>query len=296
MQAQINKFKYARIGVVSLVFAAMLGASACSTAQSGMKAEENANLEAMARASMAEPRGVNNTLLNAELRMASSRLQAVRNQLFALSQEVESLAQKMNMLEAQLGGGQPAVALAAPVSLAPANSSPAGLAPATAAPVAIAMPETSGMTVVSEREVVPGVTRRIYKMSPVADAKKPATKPAAPKAVAAKAVTPGVNSIRIGEHPDKVRIVLDVKGKPDFSTDLDRTENLLTVDLPGLPWRAASNGAFGKLPVVKSYTAKPAGNGSIVVFDLKQDTSILDVMSLNATKGQPAKVVIDLKK
>lgn len=287
MRSQSNRFKYARVGVMSLVLAGMLGASACSTAQSGMKAEENANLEAMAKASMAEPRGVNNTLLNAELRMASSRLQSVRNQLLSLTQEVESLAAKLNMLEAQYGSQI--------TSDVPVTDLPVALAPATttASIPVIPQPEAEGMTVVTEREVVPGVTKRIYKMAPVASPadKKPVAKPAAVKAAAA-----GVNNIRVGEHPGKVRIVLDVNGKPDFSTDLDRTENLLTVDLPGLPWHAANKAAFGKLPVVKGYTAKPAGSGSIVVFDLKQQTAIEDVMSLKATKGQPAKIVIDLKK
>lgn len=70
-----------------------------------------------------------------------------------------------------------------------------------------------------------------------------------------------VSAIRVGEHPGKTRLVLDVDGPVKQSYDIDNGEHLLLIELPGAAWGAADKKTFGKSPLLKSYTAQPSQNG-----------------------------------
>jgi hypothetical protein len=85
----------------------------------------------------------------------------------------------------------------------------------------------------------------------------------APAAIApaAGAATSSVRGVRVGEHPDKVRIVLDISGPAKFSYDIDNTEKLLIIDLPQSTWPTGATGSFDGNALVSGYTAKPAAAG-----------------------------------
>lgn len=111
-----------------------------------------------------------------------------------------------------------------------------------------------------------------------------------------KAGGSGVRKLRLGGHPDKVRIVLDLAAPAKFSHDLDNGEKILVLEVPGMPWGGAAGGP-GDGEVIASYRAEPMeGGGSRVVFQLKRETSVLHAGALGADAGNGARIVIDLKK
>lgn len=185
-------------------------------------------------------------------------------------------------------------------------------APVPAPPSADAATDQQTTSMDSERsgvdapmQIQPQVPAQETAAAPVSGTPAPETAPAPPTAsvtppVAAQAAPAAsasiaVQAIRIGEHPGKVRIVLDVKGKTTFTADLDNQEKILVVELPKAAWNAAAQQSYNGNPVLASYSTEALSNGGTrVIIKLKAGTSIAykSVMDDAATGG--SKVVIDL--
>lgn len=134
----------------------------------------------------------------------------------------------------------------------------------------------------------------------------PAAQPE-PAAVSRSDVSPAVKSavsrgawvddVRVGVHPGgKTRIVLDVGAPVEPGHDLDNTEKLFIVDLPGLEWKTAMQKTLAPASIVSSYSAQPSsdGKGSTVVFQLRQAAKILSSTRLKPDGGKGHRIVIDL--
>lgn len=105
------------------------------------------------------------------------------------------------------------------------------------------------------------------------------------------------SNVRIGEHPGKTRLVLDLSKdtKPDFKTDLDNGEKLLTVELPGVTWGGSTTGTPKSSAFIAGWNAnKTEGGGSTLGIQLKKDAKILSTQYLKPEKGDPARLVIDI--
>lgn len=61
-----------------------------------------------------------------------------------------------------------------------------------------------------------------------------------------------VSGVRMGRHPNKTRIVLDLIGKADFSYRIDGSGKMILLDLPGVDWRTA-RASRRKVGVVQGY-------------------------------------------
>ncbi|MCB9987878.1 MAG: AMIN domain-containing protein [Rhodospirillales bacterium] len=139
---------------------------------------------------------------------------------------------------------------------------------------------------------------------PLEQAPSPAVSPApSPQAMPAPArAQPAINGpvyvkrIRIGEHPDKTRIVLDISGKVSYRYDLDNSENLMVIDLPGTGWQGQTKWQADKAPLVASYSVQPMENngGSRVIIALKHKASVIDEMAIKANGYPDHRIVIDL--
>lgn len=124
---------------------------------------------------------------------------------------------------------------------------------------------------------------------PVATAQAP---PPAP-------VTPGttaVTALRTGEHGDKTRLVLDVTGPANYRHDLDNSENLMVIELPGTKWNAAQSMAV-KSPIVQSYSVQSTDDGgSRVILQLKKAANVAYEGVIKPDAGNNHyRIVIDLK-
>ena len=123
----------------------------------------------------------------------------------------------------------------------------------------------------------------------------PVLEPITPPAATNGAVT--ATGIRVGAHPDRVRLVIDVSADTPFTVDLDNAENLLIIELPQAAWGAPLQEQFSGIPLMKSYKVDSVNNtGSLVVVQLDKATTILSQSKMPSANGDKQRVVIDLQK
>lgn len=103
-----------------------------------------------------------------------------------------------------------------------------------------------------------------------------------------------VYDVRVGEHPGKTRIVLDVNAKTNYSLDIDNNEKIMVVELPSAGWSAAASRNFGRSPAIASYSVEPAGDGQMLIFQLKRAANVLYQDDIPALNGSGRRIVIDL--
>jgi hypothetical protein len=114
-------------------------------------------------------------------------------------------------------------------------------------------------------------------------------------APAAGAATSSVRGVRVGEHPDKVRIVLDVSGPAKFSYDIDNNEKLLIIDLPQSSWPTGAAGSFDGNALVSGYTAKPSASGGVTLaVELKKPAKLTMSSALEPNESYGHRIVFDV--
>lgn len=105
-----------------------------------------------------------------------------------------------------------------------------------------------------------------------------------------------IKDIRIGQHSDKIRLVLDISQNTPYSIDLDPQENLLVIELPSAAWNTATQKSFNT-PLIRSYTAETINNGagSRFIFQLNKPSKILNQVLLNPGTTRYYRLFVDLK-
>lgn len=104
-----------------------------------------------------------------------------------------------------------------------------------------------------------------------------------------------VRDVRIGQHPDKTRIVFDLSEKTEFRTFVLTDPWRLVVDMPVFGWEA------GMTPVsagsgVRLLRQGPLQPGySRIVIDLDRQAAIRSVFVLPRDGAKPERLVIDIK-
>ena len=105
-------------------------------------------------------------------------------------------------------------------------------------------------------------------------------------------------NLRIGEHADKVRVVIDTNQKTKFSIDLDNTEKLIVVELPDARWVGKAKGVFKDMKLIESFETEPLknGKGTLMIIALKKGTSIIQEKRLAPDRKTPYhRIYFDLK-
>lgn len=104
-----------------------------------------------------------------------------------------------------------------------------------------------------------------------------------------------VRQLRIGEHPEKTRIVMDATAGLDFNIHNENQGRVLIVDLPAAGWDAAASMQAANSPLIESYQTQPDGNGGTRLFlSLKEDVRVLWAEALAPVGGKGYRIVIDL--
>lgn len=100
-----------------------------------------------------------------------------------------------------------------------------------------------------------------------------------------------INGVRIGDHLDKTRIVLDMTAVPEGRSRIENGGKRLAVELPRLNWKAKQNSfkADGGA-LVSGWEYK---DGQLLV-DLIAPATVKEQQILPAKGKEPAKLVIDL--
>ena len=103
-----------------------------------------------------------------------------------------------------------------------------------------------------------------------------------------------VYDVRVGEHPGKSRIVLDVNAQTGFNVDIDNNEKIMIVELPDADWATSMTKSFGRSPFISSYAVEPSDNGHMLIFQLKKMANIGYKDDIPALNGSGRRIVIDL--
>lgn len=189
--------------------------------------------------------------------------------------------------EATPTGKLPPEGVASPSSQPKAPPAAPKPAPAVVAPL---VPQVAPQAAAPQLDLTPVVPED--EAAEVAASAQP-TASAAPAVVPKVVMGPSmgdVRAIRIGDHIDKTRIVLDVTTKAPFTARLENDGRRLVVELPQYTWKADAEWRARSATLVSSYRY---ADGALVI-DLMAPATIRQQVSLPAGEGAGPRVMIDL--
>jgi N-acetylmuramoyl-L-alanine amidase len=103
-----------------------------------------------------------------------------------------------------------------------------------------------------------------------------------------------IEKIRLGQHGQKTRIVLDVNQKTDFRVFHLASPPRIVVDMPPAKWHIARTDLILN-PVLKGYRSGPLEDGlTRVIFDLQKPAEISEAYFLPKNDYEPNRLVVDL--
>jgi len=267
-------------------------------------------------------KGTNTNLFSAEVKGEVDRIERLENavqelrndfdamspaivRLVSIEKDLQNLIGQLDMLTSGTAAPVPPIEEAALDAAEPVQPASVPLPPVADAPSsAPASPENPQPQIPAQEPAaatVSGTSAPETASAPPTAITPPVAAPAAAPPPPAQASTPAaangtaVQAVRLGAHPGKVRIVLDVNGKTSYTADLDNGEKILVVELPEAAWNASAQQAFNGNPVLASYTTESmGGTGTRLIFVLKTGTSIAYKSAMNTPDGAGSKIIIDL--
>ena len=102
--------------------------------------------------------------------------------------------------------------------------------------------------------------------------------------VAAKPILYSVQKVRIGEHADKTRLVMELNGASAFRYEMDNAKGVLVISLPEAQWDARPDMVFENSKILKAYAAKQSqSGGALVAIKLNGPSKVLrsEALGLN---------------
>lgn len=100
--------------------------------------------------------------------------------------------------------------------------------------------------------------------------------------------------VRVGDHSNKTRLVLDSNAKAGFTVDIDNNERIMIVELSNAKWGTANSGNL-RSKLLKSYRVENSGDNPLVVFQLSRSAQILSQSEIGGANGTGRRIVIDLR-
>ncbi len=102
-----------------------------------------------------------------------------------------------------------------------------------------------------------------------------------------------IKDIRFGEHPDKVRMVLDLSETTDFRAFILPSPPRMVIDLPTFSWQAKDINKPKRSMILDIRQGKLMPRISRIVFDLNQPITINSAFLLPKQEGKENRLVID---
>lgn len=104
-------------------------------------------------------------------------------------------------------------------------------------------------------------------------------------------------SLRLGEHADKTRIVIDLSGPVTYRHDLDNDEKILVIEMEKAAWSGPASQNVSS-PLVQSWSTQAMeGGGTRLILVLKHDTSVMQASLLKPEGANTQfRLMVDLKK
>ena len=104
-----------------------------------------------------------------------------------------------------------------------------------------------------------------------------------------------VTGLRLGEHPGKTRLVLDLSASSGYSVNIDNAAHVLRIELPQAGWDMANEKTFSNHALFKSYSVHSmASGGTVLNIDLKQDSKVLTSVALPPNESAGFRIYFDV--
>jgi hypothetical protein len=104
-----------------------------------------------------------------------------------------------------------------------------------------------------------------------------------------------VDNVRVGEHPGKTRLVLDVSQKLPFEISQRNGGQIIIINLPQAGWRTSPLLQISNSPLVKGFSSQSDGKGgTMFTVELKRSAQVLWAESLLPSGIQGHRIVLDL--
>ena len=130
------------------------------------------------------------------------------------------------------------------------------------------------------------------KVAVVQPQKKPSLKPSSDVQVMAGQTV--VNNVRIGQHPGKTRIVMDVSDKPQFQTRFENNDQTLVVMIPATSWRTQESAKVAGQSLVTGYDAANSGSGYVVKIAMREPSKLAYQNAIRPSGERGHRIVLDV--
>lgn len=105
-----------------------------------------------------------------------------------------------------------------------------------------------------------------------------------------------VRTVRVGKHPDKVRMVMDLTGPFNFDVKQDKANSLVIVDMPNSGWSAKAEYIGKASSRLRGYHIEALeGGGTRLVLNTAPAATVGDYGLLKPHKGKKDRFYLDIK-
>lgn len=109
--------------------------------------------------------------------------------------------------------------------------------------------------------------------------------------------SPVVKAVRIGEHSDKIRLVLDLSVMADYKIEAGEEGYIVLVDMPDTTFEAAARASYPNNPILQGYeTETLASGGTRLILRARSLMTVVDAYAIDAVDGNPPRIVFDMAK
>ena len=105
-----------------------------------------------------------------------------------------------------------------------------------------------------------------------------------------------VKEVRIGDYPDKVRMVIDLSNSLEYSIDYDPQSKTVTVDMPFASWQARENWQSKNRNVLNNYRVQKTKSGAQMIIGVEDNVEIGASGLLKPDHGKSYRLYIDIEK
>ncbi len=107
-----------------------------------------------------------------------------------------------------------------------------------------------------------------------------------------------VRSVRIGEHPYKVRLVMDLSGPTDYKISSENGGEVINIDLPSTAWDAERYHDLSKHPIFSDCEVQglDGGSGTRLRLTARSPVEIFYNATLPPADGRPNRIYVDFLK
>lgn len=103
-----------------------------------------------------------------------------------------------------------------------------------------------------------------------------------------------ITGVRIGRHPGKERVVLDLSRKTSYNLNYDAQNNQIIVEMPNAQWSAKDVWQGKSNSIISQYQVEPFEKGVKMVMAVAKGAKVATSGLLNADKGKKDRLYIDI--